>query len=146
MYDTGNHKVGALWQPGRIVWGGMWERGSGSKGHMHANGQFIVMYGRGHHNVVTMLQLKLIILKKNQFFHVQPKLDFRFLLTTMLPIANELVEIHFPMSKYLLRKMPIFPKKVDLMSNIYMGERRPQIITTIKILTAFSSVQKERCL
>ena len=87
----------------------------------------------------------LIILKKNQFFHVEPKLDFRFLLTTMLPIANELVEIHFPMSRYLLRKMPIFPQesKFDVIDIHVVGG--PQIITTIEILTAFSSVQKELC-
>ena len=35
------------------------ETGSGGRGHMYANGQFMLVYGKNHHNFVIILQLKL---------------------------------------------------------------------------------------
>ena len=34
------------------------ERSSGGNGHMYAYGWFILMYGKNHHNIVIILQLK----------------------------------------------------------------------------------------
>ena len=35
----------------------VWERGSGGRGHMYAYCQFILMYGKNHHDII-ILQLK----------------------------------------------------------------------------------------
>ena len=54
MYDAGNPKP--VLCDNLEAWGG--------GGHMYACDWFMLMYGRGHHNIVIILQLKLIHLKK----------------------------------------------------------------------------------
>ena len=57
-------KASALWQPGgmREVGGG-----SGEREHRYAYGQFMLTYGKNHHNIIRWLQLKkkFIILSTN---------------------------------------------------------------------------------
>ena len=42
--------TGALYQPRGLGWGGRWTEG---EGHMYACGQFMLIYGRTHHNIVN---------------------------------------------------------------------------------------------
>ena len=50
MYDSAP-KAGSLWQPGGMGWGGWWEGGSGWRGHMHAYGWLMLMYGKHRQSV-----------------------------------------------------------------------------------------------
>ena len=45
------------WREG-VGWGGRWVGYSGGMGHTYACGQFTLMYGKTHHNIVFILQLK----------------------------------------------------------------------------------------
>ena len=51
-------KASALGQPRGIGWEGRWAGGSGWGGHMYTCGPFMLMYGKNHHNIVIILQLK----------------------------------------------------------------------------------------
>jgi len=51
-------KVSALWQPGGMWRRGRWEEVSGGRGHMYAYGRFMLLYGKNHHNIIIILQLK----------------------------------------------------------------------------------------
>ena len=52
MYDVGNPKP--VLCDNLEGWGGRGgeEEGSGGRGHMYAYGQFKLMYGRDHHNIL----------------------------------------------------------------------------------------------
>ena len=60
-HEAGHPKPSALGQPRGIGWGGRWERGSGSGGHMYTHGWFMLMYGKKKKKKPTMF--KLIILQ-----------------------------------------------------------------------------------
>ena len=58
-------KAGALGRPRGIGWGGRSKEGAGwGGGHMYTYGWFMLMYGKNHHNIVIILQLKYIIFLK----------------------------------------------------------------------------------
>jgi len=54
MYDTGNSKP-VLCNNLRDGVGGNKEGNSGRRGHMYTCGQFMLVYGRYHHNIVKEL-------------------------------------------------------------------------------------------
>ena len=45
----------ALWQPSGMGWGMEWGGSSGGRGHIYTHGWFMLMYGRGQHNIVKQL-------------------------------------------------------------------------------------------
>ena len=51
MHETG-HPKSVLWDNIEGWGGGRWEEGSGSGGHMYTYGQFMLMYGKNHQNIV----------------------------------------------------------------------------------------------
>ena len=51
-------KAGALGQSRGMEWGGRWEGWFTMRGHMYTCGGFMSMYGKNHHNIVIILQLK----------------------------------------------------------------------------------------
>ena len=55
IHEAGVAKASGLGQPRGIEWGGRAEGGSGCGGHMYTCGQFMVMYGKNHHNIVKQL-------------------------------------------------------------------------------------------
>ena len=56
-------KTCALGHPSGIRLGGRWEGYSRWRRHMYSCGQLMSMYGKNYHNVVIILQLKLVNLK-----------------------------------------------------------------------------------
>ena len=55
-------KSGALWQTGRVGWGGKWEGGVRERGHMYTYGWFMLMYGRPtQYCKAIILQLKICV-------------------------------------------------------------------------------------
>ena len=49
--DAGHPKL-VVWQSGGMEREGRWQGGSEGRGHMYTYGQFILMYGKNHYNIV----------------------------------------------------------------------------------------------
>ena len=59
-------KASALGQPSGKAGEWRWEECSGWGRHMYSCGEFMLMYGKNHHNIVIILQLHKLIFKKKK--------------------------------------------------------------------------------
>ena len=82
-------------ESGGVEVGGVFRTEAGRGGHMYTCGQLMLMYGKNHHNIVIILQLNKLILKKKKFNKKTWKGSSSYSHFTFLIIFN--------MQKYILK-------------------------------------------